>query len=174
MLPTMEPVKKPPWRKIMLFPSWVAHSLSFFSIAMLVAYPIAVATPHSKAHWSTFALIVVFAVGYGLLASRQIRRTILSFDENGYTIRLERVRRRMHATPSDAIDTPTIETTAKPTSDLSASYERAFESARSSQFPRRPSDSDTTEDSKSPRRRRLRPNRRRPQCHQVKAAYQRS
>ena len=56
---------------------------------MLVAYPLAVATPHGMGHWVIFAVLLVFSLGYGLYASHRIRRTVLASDDKSYTVRLE-------------------------------------------------------------------------------------
>jgi hypothetical protein len=60
---------------------------------MLALYPVTVATPHSRLHWTAFAFAIVFSLGYGVLAGRRIRRTVIASDENGYTLRVEKVGR---------------------------------------------------------------------------------
>ena len=41
---------------------------------MLFAYPLAAATASAGARWTMFVVAVIFSLGYGLYASRRIRR----------------------------------------------------------------------------------------------------
>ena len=84
---------KPRWWKITLIPRWLAHTLKFFALIMLLAFPLAAETPHAVTRWAIFATALFFSLTYGIYASHRIRRTIVSSDETSYTVRMEWLRR---------------------------------------------------------------------------------
>jgi hypothetical protein len=117
---TEQPVKKPPWQKLFIVPSWarwLVYALPLFALEMLVAYPLVAADPRRKSNWSIFAAATVIAVAYGVYASRRIRTTVLSSDEDSYTVRLEVVRRRQSAPPVQSPVAP-VETRSAPHAHL--------------------------------------------------------
>jgi hypothetical protein len=85
---------KPLWRSLILLPTWVAFSLLPFAFLLLAAYAILAATGTSNENpWLSLAIATAGGIAAGVSTSRRFRRTVLASDENGLTIRLERVKR---------------------------------------------------------------------------------
>ena len=83
----------------MLLPPWLAYSIQTFAALMLVAYLLTVWSAHmlrsDKSDALTlFAIVVVAAVLIGVLSARRTRMSILDSDENGYTVHIERGRKK--------------------------------------------------------------------------------
>ena len=90
---------RPRWWKITLISPWLAHTLEFFAVMMLLAFPLAAETPHTVTRWAIFATALFFSLTYGAYASHRIRQTIVSSDETSYTVRLEWLRRGTQLPP---------------------------------------------------------------------------
>ena len=84
---------------MLLLPQWLGYAMGLFATSMFFWVPYLIATAHMRhsdkmSAFAAYGFTVAVCVGYSLWVARRRRRTILKSDENGYTFRVEIVRRK--------------------------------------------------------------------------------